>query len=186
MALQSDNVLFSWGDDLDGQLGQLGSTTPLVPTAVALSGQQVIAVSAGEAHVLAIAADNTLLTWGNNAAGQLGQGNLTSLNLPTQLGTDANWFAVSAGGSHSLAIKFDRTLWAWGANNDGQLGDGSTTGSLVPIQVGTNTTWVAVAAGRSHSLAIDIDGRLWVWGRNAEGQLGSAAGSAVLTPRLLA
>jgi alpha-tubulin suppressor-like RCC1 family protein len=186
MALQSDNVLFSWGDDLDGQLGQLGSTTPLVPTAVALSGQQVIAVSAGEAHVLAIAADNTLLTWGNNAAGQLGQGNLTSLNLPTQLGTDANWFAVSAGGSHSLAIKFDRTLWAWGANNDGQLGDGSTTGSLVPIQVGTNTTWVAVAAGRSHSLAIDIDGRLWVWGRNAEGQLGSAAGSAVLTPRVLA
>lgn len=186
MALQSDGLLFSWGDDTDGQLGQTGSTTPLVPTAVVLAGQTVIAVSAGEAHALAIAANRSLLAWGNNAAGQLGLGGLTSLNQPTQVGTDTDWFAVSAGGSHSLAIKLDRTLWSWGANNDGQLGDGTTTASLVPIQVGANTTWVAVAAGRSHSLAIDINGRLWVWGRNAEGQLGSAAGTAVLSPTLLA
>jgi alpha-tubulin suppressor-like RCC1 family protein len=186
MALQPDGLLFSWGDDSDGQLGQLGSTTPLLPTAVALAGKQVVALSAGEAHVLAIAADGSLLAWGNNAAGQLGQGNQISVNGPTAVGTDTDWFAVSAGGGHSLAIKLDRTLWSWGANTDGQLGDGSTTASSVPIQVGTNTTWVAVAAGRSHSLAIDIQGRLWVWGRNAEGQLGSAAGSAVPSPTLLA
>jgi alpha-tubulin suppressor-like RCC1 family protein len=177
----------------DNTWGQLGSGTLASPqssmTAVALSGTPAPTwrtVAAGGFHTLAIRSDGTLWAWGNNAAGQLGQGNQISVNGPTAVGTDTDWFAVSAGGSHSLAIKLDRTLWSWGANTDGQLGDGSTTGSSVPIQVGTNTTWVAVAAGRSHSLAIDIQGRLWVWGRNAEGQLGSAAGSAVPSPTLLA
>jgi len=90
VALQSDGLLFSWGDDSDGQLGQAGSATPLVPTVAVLSGKRVIAVAAGEAHVLAIADDGTLLSWGNNAAGQLGLGGTTTLTQPTQVGTDTD------------------------------------------------------------------------------------------------
>jgi alpha-tubulin suppressor-like RCC1 family protein len=186
LVLQSNGAIYSWGDDSDGQLGQLTSATPLVPTPTLAPGQPAIAIAAGGAHALAIQQDRSLISWGLNDAGQLGLGNLTSTPAPTQVGLDTDWFAIAAGGSHCLAIKLDRTLWSWGANTDGQLGDGSTNLSNVPKQIGTNTTWVSVAAGRSHSMAIDISGKLWVWGRNAEGQLGNGTiASPVLIPTLV-
>jgi alpha-tubulin suppressor-like RCC1 family protein len=186
LVLQSDGVIFSWGEDTDGQLGQFGSATPTVPTPTLSPGLAAIAIAAGGAHALAIQADRTLISWGRNDAGQLGLGNLTTTGVPTKVGTDTNWFAIAAGGSHCLAIKLDRTLWAWGSNSDGQLGDGSTNLSNVPIQIGTNTTWVSVTAGAAHSMAIDTSGRLWVWGRNAEGQLGNGSTTGpVLMPTLV-
>jgi hypothetical protein len=182
----TDGAIFSWGDDSSGQLGQLVSATPTVPTATLATGVPAIAIAAGSNHALAIQDDRTLVAWGNNASGQLGLGNLVNALAALQVGTDANWFAIAAGGSHSLAIKLDRTLWAWGSNTDGQLGDGSTNLSNVPIQIGSRTDWVSVAAGRAHSMAIDTSGQLHVWGRNAEGQLGTGSTSGpVLTPTLI-
>jgi alpha-tubulin suppressor-like RCC1 family protein len=186
LVLQSTGVIYSWGDDTSGQLGQLGSATPLVPTATLAPGQPAIAIAAGAAHALAIQADRSLIAWGLNDAGQLGLGNLTSTPAPTLVVADTDWFAIAAGGKHCLAIKLDRTLWSWGSNSDGQLGDGSTNLSTVPKQVGTGTDWVSVAAGAAHSMAIDTSGRLWVWGSNAEGQLGNGTTSGpVLTPTLV-
>jgi hypothetical protein len=186
LVLQSDGLIFSWGEDSSGQLGQLTSVTPTVPTTTLSPGPPAIAITAGGAHALAIQANRSLIAWGLNASGQLGLGNLSNSAVPVQVGTDTNWFAIAGGGNHTLAIKLDRTLWAWGANSDGQLGDGSTNLSNVPIQIGTRTDWVSVAAGRSHSMAIDTSGRLWVWGRNLEGQLGSGSTSGpVLIPTLV-
>jgi alpha-tubulin suppressor-like RCC1 family protein len=182
----TDGVVYSWGDDSSGQLGQLASATPTVPTATLGTGIPAIAIAAGSSHALAIQDDRTLVAWGLNASGQLGLGNLNNSLAPVKVGTDTNWFAIAAGGNHTLAIKLDRTLWSWGSNSDGQLGEGSTTQSTVPKQVGTGTDWVSVAAGRSHSMAIDTSGRLYVWGRNAEGQLGNGGTTGpVLTPTLV-
>jgi alpha-tubulin suppressor-like RCC1 family protein len=184
LALRSDGVVFAWGDNANGQLGQLGGGNLNVPTAITLLTVQVVSIAAGTNHAAAIGQDNTLWMWGSNAGGQLGlgpSGTPTVYPFPAQLGTDL-WVAVACGGAHTLAIRLtDQTLWAWGSNADGQLGDGTTTDSLAPKQIGTGR-WVAVAAGKSHSMAIATDGTLWAWGRNAEGQLGNGSTAALLVP----
>jgi alpha-tubulin suppressor-like RCC1 family protein len=185
LALRSDGIVFAWGDNTNGQLGQLGGSIQITtPTAITLLTVLVLGIAAGTNHAAAIGQDNTLWMWGSNGSGQLGlgaSGTPTNYPFPSQLGTDL-WVAVACGGAHTMAIHLtDQTLWTWGSNSDGQLGDGTTTDVLAPKQIGTGR-WVAVAAGKSHSMAIDTNGNLWAWGRNAEGQLGNGSTTALLVP----
>ncbi len=133
------------------------------------------AVSTGGNHTIAVTSNGSLVAWGRNQTGQLGNGNATSLNVPTKIGVSVNWQKVSAGNSHSLSIKTNGTLWAWGRNSLGQLGNGTGGSGLfsnIPIQVGTDTNWSSIAAGDEYSTAIKVDGTLWAWGENQYGQCG--------------
>ena len=119
--------------------------------------------------------DGTLWAWGYNNDGELGLGNNTNTNVPTQVGEGTSWASVATGALHTLAVKTDGTLWAWGYNYSGQLGlgnNGRGTDKNVPTQVGEGTDWASVAAGASHTLAVNTDGTLWAWGYNNEGELG--------------
>ena len=198
MAMSTDGIVFTWGDDSNGQLGQSGLPVNVsIPTQVAPIGGgtlPVIAIAAGSQHALCILNDHTLFAWGANDVGQLGDTTTTqqvaAVQVPTNPGMAVtnDWFAVSAGGSHTLAIKNDHTLWSWGSNAYGQLGNGSTADvSTGPAQIMTTQRWLAVAAGRYHSIAIATDGTLWVWGRNDLGQLGlgSSAANVVTMPTQL-
>ena len=129
-------------------------------------------VSAGANHSVSIKSDGTLFSWGRNDYGQLGLGDTTSRNTPTQVGTDNKWVSVSAGGYHSLAIKSDGTLFSWGWNEYGELGLGDTTSRNAPAQVGVDNKWVSVSGGGYHTLAIKSDGTLFSWGFNNLGELG--------------
>jgi len=83
--------------------------------------------------------------WPLMTAGQLGQGNITNLSSPTQIGALATWSVVSASQSSSYAITTSGRLWAWGQNIQGQLGLGNNTYYYSsPKQVGSLTTWTAV------------------------------------------
>jgi len=137
-----------------------------------LKNTDYIVVSNGYDHALAIKADGTLWAWGGNAYGQLGLGDITNRNVPTQVGFDMNWKSISVGQGYSLAMKTDGTLWAWGKNDFGQLGLGDTNQRNVPTQIGTNTNWKLFDIGMLHSVAMKTDGTLWSWGRNNFGQLG--------------
>jgi len=130
------------------------------------------AFSAGAGHVLAIAANGTLWTWGENHAGQLGDGTTSPRTKPVQIGTDSDWQAVTAGMNFSMALKSNGSLWGWGQNYYGQIGNGSTADQTTPVQIGTDTDWETMATGQNHSLAIKTDGSLWAWGLNNGGQLG--------------
>jgi alpha-tubulin suppressor-like RCC1 family protein len=188
MALLSTGVLYSWGSDSSGQLGQLtGTLNPGIPTGVNQPAgfTYVVAMSAGSNHSLAIEQGGAIYSWGDNTWGQLGRLTGTAAG-PASIVEPGPWIAVAAGGSHSLGIKQDLSLWAWGSNAYGQLGNNSTTDSAVPVQVGGATRFNKVSAGQNHSVAIDTNGNLWVWGRNELGQLGTGATSVpVLVPTLL-
>jgi alpha-tubulin suppressor-like RCC1 family protein len=117
---------------------------------------------------------DTLLTWGNNNSGQLGDNTTIFRSTPiTTLAGGANWKQVADGGSHTAAIKTDGTLWSWGQNIFSQLGNNTTIFRSTPITTfAGGTNWKQVACGDSHTAAIKTDGTLWTWGLGSQGRLG--------------
>ncbi|MFE4706814.1 HYR domain-containing protein [Peribacillus simplex] len=179
LALLSDGTVWAWGGNTDGQLGNGTNTSSNVPVQVIGTGgsgvlTNVIAITAGGSHSLAILSDGTVRAWGANGTGQLGNGTNTSSNVPVQVSGLTNVVAIAAGSNHSLAILSDGTVRAWGGNSSGQLGNGTNTDSNVPVMVGGISNAINIAGGILHSLALLSDGTVRAWGRNMEGQLGNA------------
>ena len=131
-----------------------------------------VKVAAGGSHTAALKSDGTLVSWGWNRSGQLGDGTANDRLAPISVVTTGGWTVVSSGKFHTVAIRADGGLWAWGFNQNGQLGDGTFVDRMSPKQVGTDKTWVAVSAGEAHTVALKKDGTAWAWGRNFNGQLG--------------
>ncbi|MFZ1313275.1 MAG: T9SS type A sorting domain-containing protein [Chitinophagaceae bacterium] len=171
IATKSDGSLWSWGYNLNGQLGDGTYTNKDVPTAIGFDndwGQ----IAAGWFHSIAIKTNGSLWAWGDNNYGALGDGTNTNQNQPTLIGAATNWQSVSAGEEHSIATKTDGTLWAWGRNFRGQLGDGTNANRNSPVQIGTATNWGQIAPGADYTFSIKTDNSLWAWGNNDAGQLG--------------
>lgn len=121
-------------------------------------------VSAGDNHLVALANNGTVFTWGKNNSGQLGDGTNMDRNAPAVLPNLANIISVQAGGAHTLALQQDGTVLAWGDNYYGQLGTGDNTPSLTPILVAGLTGVRKIAAGPQRSVALKEDGTVWTWG----------------------
>ena len=174
LALTADGIVYAWGDNTSGQLGD-GKKISRSFAKPVLSLSEVRAIAAGDLHSLAILADGSVRAWGDNSFGQLGDNSTTASAVPVATVGVTAMTRVSAGSGHSLAMRVDGTVWAWGRNTYGQVGDGTTTHRLHAVPVGTNTFGqqiVNVSAGRFHSLALKADGTAYSWGYNAQGQLG--------------
>ncbi|MYV55027.1 hypothetical protein [Streptomyces sp. SID3212] len=125
--------------------------------------------------------EKRLKSWGNNRAGQLGDGTWTDFRTTatTVLGlTSAEVVKIAAGGAgghngHGLTLLTDRTVQSWGANGSGQLGDGSVFSHNAPGQVVNLSNATDIAAGGQHSLALLADRTVVAWGHNNHGQLGN-------------
>ncbi|MFO1481807.1 MAG: choice-of-anchor D domain-containing protein [Verrucomicrobiaceae bacterium] len=196
MALCSDGKVAAWGLNDVGQLGDNTTTNRQVPvlvnTAGALAGKTAVSIAAGYDFCLVACADGSLVSWGQNEYGQLGNNSTTDSAVPVVVSTAGvlagkTVTAVAAGHYHSLAVCTDGTLAGWGDNTYGELGNNSTVSSLVPVSVSTagalsGKTPVALAAGQSHSMALCADGTLVTWGDNTSGQLGNGTFVQSLVP----
>jgi alpha-tubulin suppressor-like RCC1 family protein len=154
LAIRTDGTLWSWGKNVQGQLG-LGNTTYLSsPNQVGLLTDWLSVSSRDNANYsLALKTDGTLWAWGINTAGQLGIGDTNSRSSPVQVGLLTNWANVTSRSVSTGAIKTDGTLWSWGNGSAGQLGLNNTTYYSSPKQVGALTTWLSIASGQYFSMA---------------------------------
>lgn len=181
LALCSDGTLATWGSNQYGQLGSIGSKKPVAVTGTAFLGKTVVSIAVGGYHSMALCSDGTIITWGNNGYGQLGN-STTSYPLAVETAGTAlagkTVIAIAAGAFHSLALCSDGTIAAWGINYQGQLGNNSTTNTAIPVAVSTTgalagKTVVSLTAGSDYSLARCSDGTVVAWGSNASGRLGN-------------
>lgn len=138
LALSNDGSVWSWGDNTYGQLG-LGhndlSSYPDYPPENIPTFSNVIAISAGNYHCLALTQDGSVWSWGRNNYGQLGDGTTVEKTTPTRVPNLSGVIGIAAGWAHSVVIKSDGTVWSWGQNTSGELGDGSIIDRLQPVQV---------------------------------------------------
>lgn len=130
-------AVVGWGDNSSGQI--------TIPAGL----DDVVAISAGGSHSLALKSDGQIVGWGNNDFGQT--------NPPPEL-TDV--MAIASGTFHNLALRANGQVVAWGANFSGQTDVPSGLSNVV-----------AVACGAFHSLALRADGQVVAWGEDFEGQI---------------
>ena len=103
LALKSDNTLWGWGANYNGELGD--GTYQIRPTISQIGTESNwLAIATGREHTIAIKTDGTLWAWGSNSYGQVGDGTTTQRNTPVQIGSSNDWQSVSGGGYFSLAI----------------------------------------------------------------------------------
>ncbi len=134
----------------------------------------IIAVSGGYFHTVALKSDETVWTWGDNYYGQLGTGTNDNSNVPVQMLVVGNVIKIACGGGHTICLRTDGSVWTCGSNYDGQLGNGDNSDSNVPVLVSSMSGIVtAIAGGLWHTIAMRSDGTIWTWGNNYDGQLGN-------------
>ena len=175
LLLAADGVLWAWGRNDQGQVGDGSGVQRSSPVQVA-SG--VAAIAAGGDSSFALMVDGSLWAWGGNASGQLGDGTTSKRLNPIRIGDGIR--SVASNGGSTFATKLDASRWAWGNNDFGQLGDGSKTSRLVPTMV--NVSYAGVTNGECHGAAIDFDGSVWTWGCSAA-FVGGTAGHFILGQR---
>lgn len=132
-------------------------------------------ISGGVYHSLAICSDGTVMGWGDNAYGELGNGvNGTVEHHPVEVSGLTGITAIGGGVNFTVSLKNDGTSWTWGSNAEGELGNGSMAGfSNVPVQVSLLSDITSIARGIQHAVALRSDGTVWDWGYNGFGQLGN-------------
>jgi alpha-tubulin suppressor-like RCC1 family protein len=97
-ALGWNGSVYAWGYNYDGELGN-GAALPGSPTSapiqvIAPVGQSgslaaIDAISAGDLHGLALGADGSVVTWGSNQYGQLGNPGVGNSSTPVSTGLSA-------------------------------------------------------------------------------------------------
>jgi len=179
-AIKSDNTLWVWGKNTEGQLGDNTVTHRSSPVQTSQATSDWTQVAIGKKHSAAIKTNGELWVWGQNNSGQLGKNDRTNRSSPSQTVSAVNtWKKVSVGYYHTAAIKIDNTLWVWGQNltsvadSFGALGTNNSINYSSPVQVvGAANTWKDISCGDYHNLGLKTDGTLWAWGKNTNGQLG--------------
>ena len=107
---------------------------PDVPAPVA-GGLQFAQIDAGAWYTCGVTVDGRAYCWGDNRAGQLGNGTRTLSFTPVPVAGDLRFRSVVAGRDHTCGLSADGIVYCWGSNSYGQLGDGSTSDALVPVRV---------------------------------------------------
>ncbi|HEX4831701.1 MAG TPA: hypothetical protein VH478_11485 [Trebonia sp.] len=199
LALRADGSLWTWGRDDYGQLGDGPNpenvpgrkmmnhsersywSRPL-PTPVSGVTGEIAALAAGGGHSTVILKDGTMLSWGDNDRGQLGDGTMDHRSSPGPVPGVTDVVAAACAYHHTLALRQDGTVLAFGINDRGQLGDGTTEHrpSAVPVKGLADVVAVTCAGGGGEadpgnfgsSMALLRDGTVMAWGCNDHGQLG--------------
>ncbi|WP_394835188.1 hypothetical protein LVJ94_52685 [Pendulispora rubella] len=169
-ARTAEGKVVCWGANTSGQLGD--GTRTMRPRPVAVVGlDDADMLVAGDEHTCARRArDQSLLCWGQNAHGELGDGTTEGRPTPAVVTDLHAVLSVSAGGHMTCARKPNRYVLCWGEVHD----PGSAVKAPTPVFGMTETEEVATGALHACArLSEPASGRnVRCWGSNRLRQLG--------------
>lgn len=173
MASTSDGKVWRWGGVI--QCTGITCKKEIVTSPIPFEGlSNVQEISNG----IAIVRDGTVVTWGINFQGSLGDGSMEYGYAPDPIPLLSLTDIVKV--SKTRALTRDGHVWSWGRNEYGQVGDGTTDAHSKPIILSTIDHVTDIASGEEITVALTRDGKLHQWGDNRMGQISS--GSASIMP----
>ncbi|MDZ4675638.1 MAG: hypothetical protein SGI84_14405 [Gemmatimonadota bacterium] len=192
-AVSTDNVLYCWGYNGDGQLGvgtsAIGSGPVYsVPQPSAVNGAQTfVAVSSGAYHTCGWTLSYNPYCWGKNVDGRVGNGGSEQVDAPAHLSGPTVFRLISSGASHACGLTPADRLYCWGNGRDGQVGDGGVAPAVaIAVEVAGNNRFSTLSAGGLHTCGITLGGSTLCWGVNLRGELGDGSTTDRLVPTLIA
>jgi alpha-tubulin suppressor-like RCC1 family protein len=174
-ALAIDGTVWCWGKHLNGQQWNGTGYTSSPVQVGGLEGMTVDRISVGSIHGCAVSAGGLeVRCWGNNDAGQLGDGTLNSHVAAVSV---ANSIATPI---HTMSVGSGRACWVGGTPAELQcVGTFDGVVYAEPANVaGLPVVGIAEAAvGWGHNCLLDVNGEVSCFGLGFYGELGSLGGN---------
>ncbi|HVA02630.1 MAG TPA: hypothetical protein VMU64_02685 [Acidimicrobiales bacterium] len=204
-AILTSQMVDCWGDNSFGELGHgVSSNGPercgdsscsTTPVSTGIHATSLAAVNAGYCAILT---SGIVDCWGDNTAGEVGDGSTTgpdtcggysgtnSLPCSTRpVSTGISATSLVGGAENYCAVLTSGAVDCWGDNARGELGDGSTSGpdtcsdstpcSTRPVPTGISGT--SVVTNGNSSCAVLTSGAVDCWGASGFGELGDGSSS---------
>lgn len=198
IALAKDGTIYTWGNNVNGQLGN--GTNNNSNVAVKVDGlSNIVKVDAYENFSIALDSEGKVYVWGKDYSilpmRLITPNKMSDISGTLLLGQNGNIYnisdldnpikglsriaKISAGVDHYLALTTNGYVYSWGANNSyGELG---RTSSSITAQIAKDV--VDISAGNDTSIVINENNEAYICGTNANGRigLGSTAYSTTMT-----
>jgi alpha-tubulin suppressor-like RCC1 family protein len=188
-AVTPNGAAYCWGGNVTGELGNpAGAFVQTTPMAVS-GGHVFVGVRAGTGYSCALTAAGAAYCWGDDFAGELGDGSRTERTAPVLVAGGITFAALySYKGNSALprtcGIATTGSTYCWGAADSGALGTSSSVGqcpenarfsfacATTPARVAGGHHFSVLSIGWSHGCGIAVGGSGYCWGQNDQGQLG--------------
>ena len=184
-AVDLDDRVHCWGDNLRGQVGDPTVRRSATPVAIATTAT-FADVSAGGLHTCGVRTDGIGMCWGANDLGQIGNGSQSfGFGAPSQLSAAFRFASIVAGDDRTCGRLSDGTTYCWGSTWVNRVsGTDVTQAQNTPTRVQTELSFTDLAVGNGTTCAIAADNSAHCWEANATGAIGdgTAAGSRVPQP----
>ncbi|KAJ4754548.1 Regulator of chromosome condensation (RCC1) family protein [Rhynchospora pubera] len=181
IALTCDGRVLSWGRSDHGQLGHGDLDNCGKPKFLKFfEGFKLKCVSAGWSHSAFVADTGCLFMCGTGSFGQLGNGEIQSCNVPSEVtffkSKHVEVEEIACGMRHTLALANGNRVYGFGSNRYGQVGNiavGAQKSCKFPELADgfENCKVQALFANGDHSAALTDNGQLYIWGRAFTGKI---------------
>ena len=128
-------------------------------------------ISLGYYNSCAIMNNGSVMCWGDNNYGQLGDNSTSDSNIPTyaHLPQGSKAIAISSGKYNVCTILDNNSIYCWGQNSQGQLGIGQYSSSeIIPTytEMPPGSIPVQISLSERHTCSVLSNGSAYCWGYN--------------------
>ncbi|KAK5581521.1 hypothetical protein RB653_001556 [Dictyostelium firmibasis] len=196
ICVDSDYIVYSWGQDKFGQLGHgTKSVSQNRPKVIEeISGQKIQAIAAGFAHTIVLKKSGELYSFGYGDQGQLGHGSFVSKSIPTRIELNTivgiqhgggKITQIACGFGHSVICSDNGEVYSWGLGKQGQLGHGNYESIARPRLIEALKGVTKISCGHFYTMATTDLKNVYSWGLGEHMKLGHGSDKNEATPRVV-